>query len=222
LSAIRRGQKSLDKWACGKRSGYPAPCCPAKRIVAFYGNPLSKKMGVLGEYPVDQMLAKLDQAVAEWKKADPSTPVQPALHLIACRRAGRARTRRDVPAAHGHVADRKGLRLGAAEERAALPRHQVGKSNLQAEIPRLFPSSLARTSTSPSTPSSRCTTSAKGMAPGRKIGEMSADDVNYAIRTLTQLVKDKKLLRRCSSSTDSRRRWCSTPRALSRRRRCRS
>ena len=61
----------------------PGSILPAKRIVAFYGNPLSKHMGVLGEYPPEHMLAKLDTIVREWQDADPTTPVQPALHLIA-------------------------------------------------------------------------------------------------------------------------------------------
>src|SRR4051812_54492 len=56
---------------------------PSKRIVAFYGNPLSKKMGVLGEYPQAEMLTKLDTIIAQWQKADPTTRVQPALHLVA-------------------------------------------------------------------------------------------------------------------------------------------
>ena len=40
-------------------------------------------MGVLGEYPTEEMLARLDQEVRRWQEADPATPVQPALHLIA-------------------------------------------------------------------------------------------------------------------------------------------
>ena len=61
----------------------PAPFSPAKRIVAFYGNPLSKRMGILGELDSAKMLAKLDTEVAAWNKVDPDHPVQPALHLIA-------------------------------------------------------------------------------------------------------------------------------------------
>ncbi len=65
----------------------PAPLqgaiLPKKRIVAYYGNPLSRKMGVLGEYPKDEMLRRLKLEVAAWQAADPATPVQPALHLIA-------------------------------------------------------------------------------------------------------------------------------------------
>ena len=70
-------------WPVNSPDPLPGAILPAKRIVAFYGNPLSKRMGILGELPPDDMLAKLDSEVAAWNAADPSTPVQPALHLIA-------------------------------------------------------------------------------------------------------------------------------------------
>jgi len=192
LSAIRKGQKSLDTWPVEK-DPLSGAVLPAKRIVAFYGNPLSKKMGVLGEYPVDQMLGKLDQAVAEWKKADPSTPVQPALHLIAVVAQG-------APGRDGMYRLRMDTSLiekvyGWAQQKNALLflDIQVGKSNLQAEIPRLLPF-LSRPNVHLAIdPEFSMHYEREGMAPGRKIGEISADDVNFAIRTLTQLVKDKKL-----------------------------
>lgn len=66
---------------------YPTPLqgaiLPQKRIVAYYGNPLSKRMGALGEFPKDEMIKRLNAEVSNWQKADPGTPVQPALHLIA-------------------------------------------------------------------------------------------------------------------------------------------
>jgi len=61
----------------------PGSILPAKRIVAYYGNPLSKKMGALGEFEKTDMLKRLNGEVARWNAADPKTPVQPALHLIA-------------------------------------------------------------------------------------------------------------------------------------------
>ena len=84
-SAIRAGMRATERgeWPVKGPEPLPGALLPARRIVAFYGNPLSKKMGVLGEYPVDDMLAKLDQEVRRWQEADPSTPVTPALHLIA-------------------------------------------------------------------------------------------------------------------------------------------
>lgn len=61
----------------------PGAILPRKRIVAYYGNPLSKRMGALGEFPKDDMLLRLKGEVARWEAADHATPVQPALHLIA-------------------------------------------------------------------------------------------------------------------------------------------
>ncbi|HEX8461503.1 MAG TPA: hypothetical protein VF623_08740 [Segetibacter sp.] len=55
---------------------------PYNRIVAFYGNLYSKKMGILGELPKREMLAKLKGEVAKWQAADPSIPVLPALHYV--------------------------------------------------------------------------------------------------------------------------------------------
>jgi len=56
---------------------------PFKRIVAYYGNLYSKKMGVLGEYPPKEMWKRLKVEVDKWEKIDPKTPVQPAIHYIA-------------------------------------------------------------------------------------------------------------------------------------------
>ncbi len=70
-------------WPVKSPPALPGSILPQKRIVAYYGNPLSKKMGALGEFQKDDMLRRLQGEVAKWGKADPATPVQPALHLIA-------------------------------------------------------------------------------------------------------------------------------------------
>lgn len=66
-----------------KNQPYPVggAILPFKRVVSFYGNLYSKKMGILGELPPNEMLAKLKGEVKAWEKADPKTPVQP-LSLI--------------------------------------------------------------------------------------------------------------------------------------------
>ena len=81
-AAIRVGRAAMANWPTGP-AALPGAILPHRRIVAYYGNPHSKKMGVLGEYPEQQMLSMLDDTVAMWRKADPSTPVIPAIHLIA-------------------------------------------------------------------------------------------------------------------------------------------
>ena len=68
-----------------QKFAYPLPgaILPYNRIVAFYGNLYSTRMGILGEIPKDSMFKKLQYEVDRWKVADPSTPVIPALHYIA-------------------------------------------------------------------------------------------------------------------------------------------
>ena len=61
----------------------PGAILPGKRIVAYYGNPNSSRMGVLGEYRKDDMLARLKAEAGRWEEADPEHAVQRALHLIA-------------------------------------------------------------------------------------------------------------------------------------------
>jgi hypothetical protein len=81
VAAIRAAFKNPD-WPVKTAPPLPGSIFPAKRVVAFYGNPIAKKMGILGEIPPEQMLARLDTIVAQWRAADPTTPVVPAIHMI--------------------------------------------------------------------------------------------------------------------------------------------
>jgi len=190
-SAIRAGARKLPMWPAGPAA--PGGLLPGRRIVAFYGNPLSKKMGVLGEYPTDVMLAKLDQTVADWRRADPSTPVQPALQLIAVVAQG-------APGKDGMYRLRMDTSLiekvyGWAQQKHALLilDVQVGHSTLQQELPRLLPF-LSRPDVELAIdPEFSMHYEREGMVPGTKIGEMDASDVNYAVRTLAQLSAEKHL-----------------------------
>jgi hypothetical protein len=191
LAAIRSGLKMMDKWPA--HDALPGSILPTKRIVAFYGNPLSKKMGVLGEYPVDEMLAKWDKAIADWKAADPDTPVQPALHLIAVvaqgapGRDGKYRLRMTdslIEKVYGWAKSRNGILFLDV---------QVGGSTLQEELPRLIPF-LSRPDVHLGIdPEFSMHYGREGLMPGAKIGTMDASDINYAVTTLAKLVEEKSL-----------------------------
>ena len=56
---------------------------PKNRIIGYYGNFLSTRMGVLGEYPPEQMLRMLKDEMKKWSLADPDTPTIPAIEYIA-------------------------------------------------------------------------------------------------------------------------------------------
>jgi hypothetical protein len=172
-------------WPVSGPPPLPGSILPANRIVAFYGNPLSTRMGILGELPPERMLARLDTEVARWREADPGTPVIPALHLIvtvaqgSAGRDGLYRTR---------MADTLIDRVVSwATERNALVflDIQVGRSTVQSELPRLQPY-LKRPNVhlglDPEFSMKR------GGVPGTKIGTLDAADVNFAAAFLADLV----------------------------------
>jgi hypothetical protein len=172
----------------------PAPLAgsvlPAKRIIAYYGNPFSKRMGVLGEYPKADMLAMLDGEVAAWKKADPLTPVQPALHLITTVAQGDPGKDGTYRMRHGDALT--GKVYGWAKERNALLflDVQVGLSTIQQEVPRLeawLSKPDVHFGMDPEF------SMKDGTKPGRKIGRYDAADVNWVIDYLAKLVTDKGL-----------------------------
>ncbi len=173
------------RWPVKAAAPLPGSVLPGHRIVAYYGNPLSKRMGILGEIPPDSMLARLDREVAAWKRADPSTPVQPALHLIVVvaqgspGRDGRYRLRM-ADTLIERVAEWAARRNGLVFLDV-----QVAKSTLRDELPRLE-SFLKR-------PNFHLGIDPEfsmkgGQKPGTKIGTMDASDVNYAVTYLAGLV----------------------------------
>lgn len=188
---LARRDSVLDAlWPVKGPEPLPGAILPEKRIVAYYGNPLSKRMGVLGEYPTDQMLKMLDAEVAAWEKADPSTPVVPALHLIAvvaqadAGRDGKYRLR---------MADTLIERVATwAATRNALVflDVQIGLSTLQAELPRLA-GFLARPNFHLGIDPEFAMTA--GGIPGKRIGTYDAKDINFATEFLAGLVVNHKL-----------------------------
>jgi hypothetical protein len=191
-SAVAFGRRMMAKWPTAP-DPLPGSVLPSHRIVAFYGNPLSKRMGVLGEYPVDVMLAKLDTAVAEWQRADPSTPVQPALQLIAVVAQG-------APGRDGMYRLRMDTALVEKVYRWAQQKHallfldvQVGHSTMQQELPRLLPFLSRPDVHLAMDPEFSMHYGKEGVVPGRKIGQFDAKDVNWVSNQLRQLAIEKNL-----------------------------
>jgi len=177
-------------WPVKGPTPLPGSLLPGKRIVAYYGNPLSRRMGVLGEYEPEVMLHKLEQEVGRWSAADSLTPVQPALHLIATVAQGSA-------GKDGKWRTRMSDSLIERVYRWAQRRNailfldvQVAKSTLQAELPPLE-KYLSRPDVhlgiDPEFSMKR------GDNPGKRVGTYDARDVNYAIDWLGDLVTKYKL-----------------------------
>jgi len=150
-------------------------------------------MGVLGEYPVPVMLQKLQGEVQAFQAADPSTPVQPGLHLIVTVAQG-------APGRDGMYRLRmsdslitKWVRLAQSRGYLIFLDVQVGKSTVQAELPRLIPYLSLPFVHLALDPEFSMHHGAAGVVPGKKIGVMDAADVNYAIGLLDQVVRQHNL-----------------------------
>lgn len=162
----------------------PGALLPGHRIVAFYGNPLHKRMGILGQYPKDEMLERLRWQADQWQHAD-SLPVQPALHLIAViaqRDAGAdGKYRLSLP----DSTIQKTISWGQEKGYPVFLDVQVGLSTLEEELPRLekylrLPFVHLGIDPEFSMKNKR--------RPGTEVGEFSAQDVNYARHFLATLV----------------------------------
>ena len=159
---------------------------PYKRIIAFYGNLYSNRMGILGELPPNEMLGRLDDEVASWNLADTNTEAIPALHYIAV-------TAQGSPGRDGKYRMRMPFSqidsvLRIAEKRDALVflDIQVGFSVLEAELPRLdtflrMPHVHLGIDPEFSMKDS--------LPPGKRIGHFTADDINFAVAHLAELVR---------------------------------
>jgi hypothetical protein len=160
---------------------------PFKRIVAYYGNYYSKLMGALGEYPKDEMFARLRKEVAEWEKADPKTPVVPALHYIAVTAQASPGADNAYRLRMPHKEIRKTVDMAAEIGALVFIDIQVGHSTLQKELPEF--AELLRL------PNVHLGIDPEfsmkgGQRPGAAIGTYDADDINYATGYLAGLVKE--------------------------------
>jgi hypothetical protein len=163
---------------------------PFNRIVAYYGNFYSKQMGVLGQYPADVMLKKLQGEVAKWQTADPSTPVIPAIDYIAVTAQASAgadgKYRARMPDSQiDHAID-----LANQIHGIVILDVQVGLSNLHSELPALEKYLKMPQVHLAIDPEFSMKTGAK---PGTAIGSFSATDINYAAGYLAKLVSENNL-----------------------------
>ena len=189
--AFRDMGSPLDSlWPVKGPAPLPGSILPAKRIIAFYGNPKSRRMGILGEFDSEDMLRKLDAEVAAWTRLDPSTPAIPALHVIVLVAdphpgpSGKYRTRHDsamIEKVYGWARSRNALMFVDL---------QIGQSTLQHELPWIEKFLIRPDVHLGIDPEFAMK---NGGIPGKRIGTYDAADINYATRYLANLVEKHKL-----------------------------
>ena len=178
------------KWPVEAPYPLPGAILPYHRIVAYYGNLYSKKMGILGELPKKEMLNKLSYEVEKWEAADPSTPVIPALHYIAV-------TAQTEPGKNSlyrmrmpfHQIDTI-LQWAHSINALVFLDVQVGQSKIEEEVKSLTPYLKLPNVHLGIDPEFAMK---KGEVPGVERGCLSAYDLNNAINILANLVRENKL-----------------------------
>lgn len=176
-----------DLWPV-KNTAYPkvGAILPFKRVVAYYGNLYSKKMGALGEYEPDEVIRRLKAQAKEWEIADPATPVQPALHYIAVVAQGSAGKDGKYRARMPDEQIEKVLEMAKKIDAIVFLDVQVALSDVQHEIPLLEKYLALPNVHLGIDPEFSMKT---GKKPGSVIGTMDAEDINFTATYLASLVK---------------------------------
>ena len=173
------------RWPVKGPEPLPGAILPHSRIVAYYGNPMSKRMGILGQIPPDSMLGRLQGEVRAYAAADSATPVVPALELIVTvAQAG--------PGADGkyrlRMPDTLIDRVASWADKAhalLILDVQIGRSTVADELKPLVKYLQRPTVHLALDPEFALP---PGKVPGRVIGRMDAADVNEAVATLAAIV----------------------------------
>lgn len=181
---------TTGKWPV--KSAYPLPgaILPFNRIIAYYGNLYSTRMGALGEFPKKEMFRRLQDEVAKWTAADSVMPAIPALHYIAITaqmepgKAGKYRLRMPFSQIDTIVSWAKEI------DALVFIDIQVGLSTLQQEMPE-FEKYLAMPNVHFGIDPEFSMKG--GQRPGTVIGTFDAADINYATGYLADIVKKYNL-----------------------------
>jgi len=183
---------TTGKWPVKHDYPLPGAILPFKRIVAYYGNLYSNRMGALGKWPKHEMIPKLLAEVERWNQVDSIIPAIPALHYIAVTAQGSAgkdgKWRFRMP--HSQIDTI--LKWASEIDALVFIDVQVGLSDLQTEIP-LFEKYLSMPNVHLGV-DPEFAMKAKGNArPGSVIGSLDATDLNWVSDYLADLVKKHNL-----------------------------
>lgn len=189
-------EQDPPKWAGAVARRYisqvprPGSLFPGCRVVAYYGNPFSRRMGILGEIAPDSMLERLDRQAAAYTRADSTVHVIPALELVAI--VAQADAGRDG-LYRLRMPDSLIERVASWAEREnylLILDIQNGHSSMASEISSLVPY-LQRPNVHLALDPEFAMPDKR--RPGTVIGTLDAREVNLAIDTLARLVEEHDL-----------------------------
>ena len=177
--------EQAGRWLVKSPEPLPGALLPDHLIVAYYGNPKSQKMGILGQLPPEEMLPRLEAAATEWAKADRGRKVLPALHMVVT--VAQAKPGKGGLYRLRHPDELIEKVLGWAEARRWIVflDVQIGASSVAAELSRLvkyLERPYVHLALDPEYAMQ------PGGVPGRRVGTLDAAQVNETVQLLTTIV----------------------------------
>jgi hypothetical protein len=183
---------TTGRWPVMKPYPVPGAVIPFNRVIAYYGNLFSNRMGALGKWPKQEMMKRLAEEVKKWNDADSMMPAVPALHYIAV-------TAQSAPGKDGKYRMRMphsqiDTILNWAKEINAqvFIDVQVGLSDVQTEIP-LFEKYLSMPNVHLGIDPEFAMKAKDNKRPGTVIGSLDAAAINFMGEYLVSLAKKHNL-----------------------------
>lgn len=196
---VAKQKSRRERWAMPDRhlalttpESWPAPIAalpgslfPGCRVVAYYGNPLSKRMGILGEVKPDSMLKRLRGASDAFAKADTTMPALPTLELIAIVAQGSPGKGELYRLRMPDTLIANIARLAEANRYLMIMDVQNGRSSIESDVKSLMPW-LAKPYMHLALDPEFAMKGKK--VPGKVVGTLDASEINHVIAMLASLV----------------------------------
>jgi hypothetical protein len=179
-----------SRWPVKGPAALPGALLPDYLIVAFYGNPKSHKMGILGQLPPEEMLPRLEAAATEWAKVERGRKVLPALHMVVT--VAQAKPGQGGMYRLRHPDELIQRVLSWAEDRRWIVflDVQIGGSSVAEELPRLvqyLERPYVHLALDPEYAMQL------GGIPGKRVGTLDAAQVNEAVQLLATIVDQQNI-----------------------------
>lgn len=167
----------------------PGSVLANRRLLTYYGNPFDGRMGIMGALSPQELVDALNRRAATYQELS-DKPVQPAIHfIVTVAQAGpgedgkyRLRMPMSLVTEYSELAAKNGMLIFLDI--------QVGHSTVQEELEPWIPLL--------SQPHVHLALDPEfdmwaGQLPGEQIGHMTADEVNYSVQVLANLVSQYDL-----------------------------
>lgn len=154
----------------------------SNHIVAYYGHPHSKKMGILGRYPIPEMTEKLEEAAMQFDITNGDRGIVPAYYIIygTCQPGGEI-------GLLGRAVVEKYIQYAQSKGYLVFLDHQIGKYSVEESMRKLLPFLKYPNVHLAIDPEWRT------LKPMQEIGSITAAELNQAQKIMQEYMQKNKI-----------------------------